>query len=92
MDSTTRAKIDSLLYHLRMWVPGSQLLLVEELAKRYQLDPFIVRRIASTEGIELQSDEDDDGTIDTEKVTQPIDVEEVQAAIEAARRKLDGEA
>ena len=54
MDRVTRAKVDSLLYELRSWEPGEQRHSIEELAKRFRLDPFVVRRIAETEGLDIE--------------------------------------
>jgi hypothetical protein len=45
--------VDSLLYELRSWAPGELRFSIEELAKRFHLDPFVVRRIAETEGLDL---------------------------------------
>lgn len=55
VDRATRAKVDSLLYELRSWSPGEQRYSIEELARRFHLDPFVVRRIAETEGHDLES-------------------------------------
>jgi hypothetical protein len=46
--------VDSLLYELRSWEPGEARCSIEELAKRFHLDPFVVRRIAETEGHDLE--------------------------------------
>jgi len=54
VDRATRAKVDSLLYELRSWAPGEQRFSIDELARRFCLDPFVVRRIAETEGLDVE--------------------------------------
>ena len=51
MDRATKAKIDSLLYELRGHDAGEPMPSAEALAKRFHLDPMLVRRIAQSEGI-----------------------------------------
>lgn len=51
MDRQTKARIDSLLYELRSWDPGAPPpWTLNELAKKFQLDPMVVKRIAEAEG------------------------------------------
>ena len=50
MDRATKARIDSLVFQLRQRsrdVPVP----VDDLARRYQLDPLMVRRLAQAEGL-----------------------------------------
>lgn len=53
MDRVTRAKLDSLLHMLR--TRPDQLGSVEALARRLQLDPMIVRRVAEEQGVAVEA-------------------------------------
>ncbi len=55
MDRITQSKIGSLRYRLRQ-LPEDKLPSVDELARAYQLDPFMVRRIAQAEDIRLRDE------------------------------------
>lgn len=75
MDSQTKAKIDSLLYELRTWddaedPPCS----LQDLARRFQLDPLVVQRIAQSEGWDLDEAGVPEAVSDTD--TEPIDLDE----------------
>ena len=63
MDRVTRAKLDSLVHQLRVHGQGGAQALgsVEALARRLQLDPMIVRRVAEQEGVTLGSDSGERG-------------------------------
>lgn len=50
---TTREGITRLLEEIRSWEIGEVRATVEELALRFHLDPFIVDRIARSEGVVL---------------------------------------
>ncbi len=80
--------MDSLLYEIRSWEPGIETPLVEDLARRFRLDPLIVFRILEAEGLEvdqtLELDEPTDAS--PRRVTCAIDVEE----LERARRRAAG--
>ncbi len=54
MDRVSKAKVDSLLAELRSWPAGELRSDVESLARRFRLDPMIIRRIAQTEGVVLE--------------------------------------
>lgn len=54
MDRSTRAKIDSMLYEVRAWPEGQAIADVDELARRFRLDPMIVARILEAEGMEVE--------------------------------------
>lgn len=51
MDRVTRAKLDSLVHMLR--AHGASLGSIEAVARRLQLDPMIVQRVAEEQGVEL---------------------------------------
>lgn len=76
VDRETKARIDSLLYELRTWVPGGEPKeTLAELAKRFDLDPFVVKRIAHAEGWPLEDFTPLPGTVQEEMQisdTQPI--------------------
>jgi hypothetical protein len=77
VDRETKGKIDSLLYALRAWDPGEPPESVDDLAKRFQLDPLVVQRICEAEGLSWP-----DGVPDAIEgdVTRPIasDIERTQ--------------
>ena len=75
MDRVTRAKIDSLLYELRGWDEPRESL--EELARRYSLDPMLVARIAQAEGVQLGESNTQEHT-DPNQTTQVMDSEELE--------------
>lgn len=52
MDRMTRAKVDSLVHQLQT-CPKGELGSVDALARKLQLDPMIVRRIAEEQGVGL---------------------------------------
>ena len=52
-----KAKIDSLLHELRAWDPDEDPPTgLHELARRFQLDPLVVKRLAQSEGWNLNGD------------------------------------
>jgi len=55
MDRVTRAKLDSLVHMLE--AHGSGLGSIEAVARRLQLDPMIVRRVAEEQGVDLPATE-----------------------------------
>ena len=59
MDRSTKARIESLTHYLRS-LAGGPIPPIDELARSYQLDPFVARRIAQAEGITLESSQDDE--------------------------------
>ena len=60
MDRQARAQIESLLYEVRHF-PARAPWDVETLARRYHLDPVVVRGLLETEGVEcIGIDEGDD--------------------------------
>lgn len=88
MDRATRAKIESLLYEVRSWAPGSPQADVEELARRYRLDPLVVQRLLESEGVEvdetLELEAEEDTPDGGRRVTAILSVEEIEAARKAA--------
>jgi|GEM_PF-2216197 len=85
MDRVTRAKLDSLVHQLRVHGQGGAQALgsVEALARRLQLDPMIVRRVAEQEGVTLGSDSGERGADpsaeagDPNQSTQVMSLDEV---------------
>ena len=55
MDRVTRAKLDSLVHMLA--ARGEGLGSIEAVARRLQLDPMIVRRVAEEQGVDLPASE-----------------------------------
>lgn len=76
MDRVTKAKIESLLYHLRGLPQGAGKQDVEELARRFQLDPLMVQRIAETEGFELDGVVGDSEASNPRSPTGILDIED----------------
>lgn len=75
MDRVTRARIDSLLYEVRRF-PDRAPWGVEELARRYSLDPMIVRGLLESEGVPTDAD-----TIDAQDPNQQtlvMNVDEIE--------------
>jgi hypothetical protein len=74
MDRSTRARIESLLYEVRRfperapWDP-------EALARRFQLDPVVVRGLLETEGVAFVGDAD--GEADPNSTTMVMRVDDV---------------
>ena len=77
MDRMTRAKVDSLVHELRR-CPAEELPSIDDLARKLQLDPMIVRRIAEEQGVSLR---DGHGAVSAEAdpngSTQVMSVDEV---------------
>lgn len=76
MDRATKARIDSLVFALRAR-DRDELVPVEELARRYQLDPLLVHRLAQEEGLPVAELAPPDSA-DPRSPTGVIDVEELQ--------------
>lgn len=51
MDRVDKAKLESLIAEIRSWPPGEVRSDAENLARRYRLDPMIVKRVAEAEGV-----------------------------------------
>lgn len=79
MKRATRARIESLVYQLRQCT-GMRSVGVGELARRYQLDPLLVRCIMETEGLLAHSrnDDDDEEEETPSAETQVMDLEVIQ--------------
>jgi hypothetical protein len=75
MDRAARAKIDSLLYEVRRF-PERAPWDIEALARRYQLDPVIIRGLLETEGAAMLGDDDDEGA-DPNGTTQVMSVDDL---------------
>lgn len=76
MDRVTRAKLDSLVHALRT-CGREQLGSVEALARRLQLDPMIVRRVAEQQGITLGETVEPTADADPNQSTQVMSVDAV---------------
>jgi hypothetical protein len=82
MDRATKARIDSLIFAMRGLDPGA-LVPVEELARKYGLDPLVVRRLAQSEGLPVGPEEPDRPPADPRRSTSVLDLEGLRAAREA---------
>lgn len=81
----TQEKINALLTELRTWDTDEDRYTLHELAKMFDLDVFIVGRIANSEDMHIKAGyraEDDDREVDPNATTQDLDPEEVQQALE----------
>ena len=76
MDRVTRARIDSLLYEVRKF-PERAPWGVDELARRYSLDPMIVRGLLESEGVPTGTDPSD--APDPNQQTMVMNVDEIEA-------------
>lgn len=75
MKRQDRAKIDSLLHELRSWDPDADPPEgLDELALRFQLDPLVVKRLAQSEGWNLNGDGVPEEILNDD--TAPIDINE----------------
>ncbi len=84
MDRVTRAKLDSLVHELEtrseeeLGAAGS----IEAIARRFQLDPMIVRRVAEQHGlcVAAQSEPElsaDEGAADPNQTTQVMSLDDL---------------
>ncbi len=80
MDRVTRAKLESLVHQLKTR-GGEGLGSVEDIARRLQLDPMIVRRVAEQEGVTLGGDDERpaDADADPNQSTQVMSLDEVHS-------------
>jgi hypothetical protein len=76
MDRVTRAKIESMLYEVRNGAPPRGAWDAEELARRYQLDPMIVRALLESEQVLLGGPEPQDES-DPNGSTQMMSLDEL---------------
>ncbi|MBV1857967.1 MAG: hypothetical protein KUG77_06105 [Nannocystaceae bacterium] len=77
MDRMTRAKVDSLVHLLRS-CPKGELASVDDLARKLQLDPMIVRRIAEEQGIRVRDgDAAASAETDPNQNTQVMSLDEI---------------
>lgn len=86
MSEVTQHKINQLLAELRTWEPGEQRHTLHELAKMFDLDVFVVDRIAKSEGLSIRSgwkivDEGDEIVVDPNSTTLDLDPEKVEKAL-----------
>lgn len=70
-----RERINALLRELRAGEPGDIAPSVHDLARRHQLDPMVVRRIAESEDVDLEDGDAVPEAVDEEAPTGPIDVD-----------------
>lgn len=73
----TREKIRALLEELRSWTPGDLRHTLHELARTFDLDVFIVDRIAKSEGFILAPGIALEDDVDPNAITQEIEAESV---------------
>ncbi len=85
MDRVTRAKLDSLVHELSIREPLGTLASqedIEEIARRFQLDPMIVRRVAEQQGLRVGPGSVEDERVptaeaDPNQATQVMSLEEL---------------
>lgn len=72
-----KERIDALLAELRELDPDDpdSSPSIGDLARKHQLDPLVVRRIAQAEDVELRNGDGVPEEVDEEAVTGPIDVD-----------------
>lgn len=83
----TQAKINALLEELRSWPPGETKATLRQLAKQFDLDVFVVDRLARAEGFPVPagvqgSEEEVEEPVDPNATTLDLDPDEVRAALE----------
>lgn len=77
----TQSKINALLEELRTWEPLEQKATLNELAAQFDLDIFVVDRIARSEGLHIKSGyrpEEVSNGVDPEASTLDLDPDEIQ--------------
>jgi hypothetical protein len=78
MKKATQARIESLVYQLRQCT-GMRSVGVNELARRYRLDPMLVRCIMETEGLLARSRTEDEAEDEPQSgETQVLDLAELR--------------
>jgi hypothetical protein len=76
VSSFDKIRIDALLADLRKLDPDADdLPRLHELARKHQLDPMVVRRIAESEGFDLKNGDAVPEPVDETASTGPIDVD-----------------
>ncbi len=75
MDRVTRAKIESLIHEIRSWSPETDGGGLETLARRFQLDPMIVARVAEAEGVTFSDEPEVEA--DPNQSTQVMSLDDV---------------
>jgi hypothetical protein len=80
----TKEKIERLLEELRSWEPGDAPRTLSELARMFELDLFVVDRVATSEGHHLLAGgvPDAPGRVDPNASTIDLDPEAVREALE----------
>lgn len=81
----TQAKINALLKEFRSWDFGEHAHTLHELAEKFDLDVFVVDRLAQSDGLRIPAGTpvlDDEPTVDPNASTIDLDPEEVRAAAE----------
>ena len=80
----TQAKINALLVELRSWDLGEHRNTLHELSVKFDLDVFVVDRLASSEGLRLSAGTPvlDDEITDPNAITIDLEPEEIRAAAE----------
>lgn len=81
----TQEKINALLEELRSWGPIEQRHTLHELAKKFDLDVFVVDRIARSDGMKIKSGyraEEENNDVDPNSTTLDLDQEELQEALD----------
>lgn len=82
----TKEKIDQLLTELRSWGPDEDRHTLHELAAMFDLDLFVVQRIALSEDMDIRAGyrlEEADNDVDPNASTIDLDPDAVRAAAEA---------
>lgn len=75
MVDVDKRRINALLADLRTWEAGDPPLCIDDLAKRHQLDPMIVLRIAQSEDVDVQNGDGVPTPVDEKADTGPVDVD-----------------
>jgi hypothetical protein len=80
----TQTKINELLEELRSWEPGEIPSTLHELAERFDLDVFVIDRLARAEGVKVPAgvpaEEGEDPLTDPNASTLDLDPDRVDAA------------
>lgn len=89
----TKEKIEQLVLELRRWDPGEARRTLVELAEMFELDLFVVDRVATSEGHRLPAGgvPDDDERVDPNASTIDLDPDALEEVLEEADPNPDWE-
>jgi len=77
----TQEKVRALLDELRTWDAGEERCTLQALMERFELDRFVVERVARSEGFYFRDDREPPPSTDPNASTLDLDPDEIQRAL-----------